>query len=83
MRVWFMFDNHAFARVEGDRAAVLRRLFDEDGCGSAFMRDVLDRSNGMPLHGHRLPSGKYGVTDDEIDAFLARVDELENWEARG
>ena len=83
MRVWFMFDNHAIALVEGDRAAALRRLFAEDGCGSAFARDVRDRSHAAPLHGHRLPSGQYGVRDDEIDAFLARIDELENWEARG
>lgn len=41
-----MFDNHTFAKVEGQtKAALVARaaaLFEKDSCGSLFVRDELD-----------------------------------------
>ena len=89
MNVWFMFDNHTFAKV-GDpttpRAAMeqkARDLFAEDGCGSLFTRNAMDRSILPPLHGTRQDNGRYGVTDDALRAFFDKLDDCVNWEARG
>ena len=46
MKIWFMFDNFTFARIDPvDYESVVkqaRELFAEDGCGSLFVRDELD-----------------------------------------
>jgi hypothetical protein len=88
MRVTFMYDGHTFAGVgdssvprEKKRAEIIS-LFGVDGCGCVFARD--SRGDQVePLHGSPQPDGHYGVTEAEVDAFLDRVDEHENWEARG
>jgi hypothetical protein len=87
-----MFDNHTFceitAREHDTRRADIIRLFEEDGCGTVFYRSVSSEHahlNGRPLRDDP-DRGKYmkvwGVTPDEVDEFLAKVEELENWEAR-
>lgn len=87
MNVWFMYDNHCFARVGNSstsREAMEKRaaeLFSEDGCGSIFARDTRNHT-AAHLHG-RLIDGSYGVTPDDLKAFFDRVDEHANWEARG
>ena len=88
MKIWFMFDNHTFARV-GDsttgREAMesrARELFAKDGCGSLFARDERDR-HAANVNGTRQPDGRYGVTDAALAEFFDRVEEHANWLARG
>lgn len=71
LKIWFMYDNHGFARVEPrDKLGLIRRakeLFAEDGCGSLFVRDEHDAElRSLTVNGHRLGNGQYGVTVDEI-----------------
>ncbi len=89
MTIWFMYDNHTFARV-GDytssRAALeakARALFAEDGCGSLFARNTKEDWDVVSLVSARQPDGRYGVSDAALTLFFDRVDEYANWEARG
>lgn len=82
----FMYDNHGFARplsVAAPReqiAAYMREHFAEDGCGMGYFKNSCDTAY---LHGRRLADGGYGITEPALTAFLDKVDELVNWEARG
>lgn len=77
MRVWFMHDNHTFARVgDGsvDRATMqerARQLFAQDPHGVVFARDALD---------HEIT---HASSEADLHRFFDRVDEHTNWEARG
>lgn len=70
LKIWFMYDNHAFATVEPrDRAGLIKRataLFKEDGCGCLFVRDEGAEMQKLNLNGHQMGDGKYGVTAGEI-----------------
>lgn len=81
MRIWFMFDNHTFADAPTQEKA--RELFARDGCGSLFARDSRGNTLRPALHGRRREDGTYGVSDDDLAQFYAKVEELANWEARG
>ena len=89
MKVWFMSPSHAFSIIgnastpPANIRANLKRRFGEDGCGSAFVRDGDRPIEAHPLHGRPMPGGAYGVTDAEIDGFVAQFEELVNWQARG
>lgn len=92
MNIWFMYDNHTFAKVPDITTAPrelveahLRALFIEDGCGTVFVRDGRNKEIAH-LHGHPLGEiGKspWGVYPVEIESFLDKVEEHLNWESRG
>jgi hypothetical protein len=77
MRVWFMRDNHTFARVgDGtvDRATMqekARQLFALDPYGIVFARDCRD---------HEIA---HASKEADLPQFFDRIDEHTNWEARG
>jgi hypothetical protein len=56
-KIWFMFDNHTFAKLSNDpdKAALeAAKLFGEDNYGSIFVRDISDRSiDALTLHGSK------------------------------
>lgn len=77
MRVWFMYDNHTFAKVgDGlvDRATMqekARQLFARDPYGIVFARDSRD---------HEIA---HASREADLSQFFDRIDEYTNWEARG
>lgn len=76
--IWFMFDNHTFAKViNGDRASLIRQganLFSKDGCGSLFVKDEWGGSmEKLTLHGRMLTKGRYGVTDAALEQWADDV----------
>ena len=80
MNIWYMFDNHTFARIkETDREGILRRarsLLEEDSCGSFFVRDESDATlNKLTLHTRQLRPGeyKYGVPSAELEKWADEV----------
>jgi hypothetical protein len=78
LKVWFMYDNHTFARVEEiTREELIARgksLFDEDGCGSMFVRDAAEAQiDSLTLHGHMLRPRKWGVTKAELAKWADAV----------
>lgn len=78
LKVHFMYDCHLFASnidtsTDATLALRIRELFDEDGCGSIFVRDKFDRGvENLTLHGKQLPSGKWGVTDKQIKEWICQ-----------
>lgn len=79
MRIWFMYDCHAFAQLKDLSRDVLaaraRELFAEDGCGTLFVRDEYGGDLGsLTLHGRRQADGKYGISDNELHKWLDEVD---------
>lgn len=76
MKIWFMFDNHRFAPVEvaGRKQMIARivSLFNEDGCGSIFVKDGDATVNALCLHGHRISNNEWGVPASEIEAWADR-----------
>lgn len=76
--IWFMFDNHTFARVKSrDRNELVdeaTNLFNEDGCGSLFVRDAWDAIlKGLDLHGRPLGDGHYGVLKADVEQWADKV----------
>ncbi len=78
MKIWFMHDNHTFARLpsltDNDRVVVKSAIYEkfkEDGCGLVFARGHGDRAIAH--------CDKW----QEVNAFLDKCEEYENWEARG
>lgn len=87
LKVWFMFDNHGFARIEPrDRDGLIKRaaeLFARDGCGSLFVRDETDTNlKGFDLHGHPIGHGAWGVKDDELARWAEKVATEESFRHR-
>jgi hypothetical protein len=89
MNIWFMFDNHAFAKLgdaqtpRADMEAKAAELFAEDGGGSLFAR-MSQGSESIHCHGKRLPGGAgWGATPAMLREFFDAVDERVNWIARG
>lgn len=76
LAIYFMFDNHTFAKVTGDdRAELVKQvsdLFDKDRWGSVFVRD----EHGGELKALTLEGN--GVTKDEIEEWAVAVAE-EKW----
>lgn len=73
VKVWFMFDNHTFERVDSsDHASIVRdayRLLTEDSYGMLVVRDSQDATmQGLYFHGD-------GKEPDmaKIDAWASRV----------
>ncbi len=78
LHVWFMYDNHTFAKVQlAARDRMIERvveLFEEDGCGSLYVRDDMDATiRSLTLDGRCLNNGKYGVPFREIAAWVEKV----------
>jgi hypothetical protein len=85
MKLIFMYDNHTFARPFRGEASPAREWiaarFAEDICGSVFGYTARGYSID---HLHAVYENKrYTLREEDIDAFLAKVEEYENWEARG
>jgi hypothetical protein len=86
-----MYDNHAFAKVPNIATAPrelieahIAALFRENGSGSVFARNSKDETIAN-LHGHpfgEVGKSPWGVYPNEIEAFLDKVEEHANWEAR-
>jgi hypothetical protein len=78
MNIWYMFDNHTFEQVkETDREGLLRHaraLINADNCGSFFVRDEFDSTlNKLTLHTERMPNGRYGVTDADLEGWADEI----------
>lgn len=81
VNIHFMYDNHRFAKIaapsQRDEEQIVQRtmtLFTEDGCGTAFVRNARGGSLEMlSLNGRPLASGKYGVPEKEIRAWVKKV----------
>ena len=73
-KIWFMFDNHLFRSIDPmkDMFPQIRKCFDEDGCGSIFVRDEKDKSlRKLDMHADWKKHGnKFIVTDDEIREWI-------------
>lgn len=87
MNVWFMYDNHLFAKYRGEAESGPLRdwiaaKFSEDKCGSVFARDARDHSIGRGLHSV-YEDGEHRVRPADVDRFIAEIEEHMNWEARG
>lgn len=85
MTIWFMYDNHLFAKYRGEAESGPLRdwiaaKFAEDKCGSVFARDARDNTVG---HLYTLHSDGWALLPSDVDTFLATVEEHANWEARG
>lgn len=92
MNISFLYDNHAFASVGDSQTPrdVLHskalELFEEDNCGMLFAKwpdSANIHRSGPVLHSRKLETGRYGVTEIELNAFLDAVEDEVNWVARG
>lgn len=79
LRIWFMFDNHTFAKIAPtlDAAALVQsaeKLFAKDGCGMLFVRDALGGDlKSLTLHGRQLGNRSWGVTKSDLANWAAAV----------
>jgi hypothetical protein len=74
MKIWFMYENHTFAKVTDMSPAALvacaKQLFKEDGCGCLFVHDETGTTiSSLTFHGKRLHHGKYGAYDDDLERW--------------
>jgi len=76
MKITFMYDNHTFKRINAlgreTRKKEILGLFAAERLGTLYAK-------GHTAHAH-LHGGL--ITEEDIDQFLDRVEEIENWEAR-
>ena len=75
MKIWFMFSNHTFARLEPSSSKALitvaRNLFKRDTYGSLFVRDEFDTTiRYLDLDGH---GDKKGVSVVDLEAWADKV----------
>lgn len=84
LKCWFMYDCHLFDKIDLTQdddlvLASVESLFEQDGCGTVFVRDVKDVTiKEFSLHGRPLEktgpySHRYGVTHEEVCAWLEKV----------
>ena len=78
LKIWFMYDNHTFAKVtdrsRGGLIQAAKELFGEDGCGALFVRDEHDcELYALTLNGHRQSDGRYGVLDREVEEWADKI----------
>lgn len=78
LTIWFMFDNHTFAKIHSrDREGLVReatKLFQEDGCGSLFVKDEFNATLKMlTVDGKKLTDGTWGVLASEVEQWAAAV----------
>lgn len=76
MQAWFMFDNHTFAKVDGETREILitraTELFRQDGCGCLFVRDRSGSEvNRLALYGRILQEKpvRFGVLPEDIEQW--------------
>ncbi len=79
MNIWFMYDNHTFAKIiDLTQAALIARakdLFRQDGCGSLYVHDESGTTIGsLTLHGRRRENGTYGVSEDKLRKWAVEIE---------
>src|ERR1035437_883170 len=78
LSIWFMFDNHTFAKVsDRDREGLIRRAYDlflRDGSGGLFVRDQNDCTiDKLTLSGCLLSNDKYGITPIQLEKWADEI----------
>lgn len=80
MKIWFMYDNHTFAKVTDLSPDALfkraKELFEEDGCGGLYVHDESGTTiQALTFHGRMLHHGRYGAYDDDLERWVAKIQE--------